>query len=98
MSTSNSAKGQALGQRVNLLGNAASRGVNLSRVINQAATVRSQHQFSSKNKLDPAMKAFLNDQALKDLHQNYNAIHEFAQDQLCKFSLSVSLAVTTSTA
>ena len=41
MSTSNSAKGQALGQRVNLLGNAASRGVNLSRVINQAATVRS---------------------------------------------------------
>lgn len=44
------------------------------------------------------MKAFLNDQALKDLHQNYTAIHEFAQDQLCKFSLSVSLAVTTSTA
>lgn len=87
-----------VGQRVNLLGTAASRGVNLSRVINQAATVRSQHQSSSKNKLDPAMKAFLNDQALKDLHQNYSAIHEFAQDQLCKFSLRLSFAIITSTA
>ena len=48
-------------QKVNVLGNAHRSGINLSRVINSAASVRNAHNFNSKNRIDMSMRNYLTD-------------------------------------